>query len=764
MIDVVQNRFKILLLLLMFLAVIVNFAFYTNFGYALGGDQGLNVQNAAGVISGLYTWQIGNYSGLASILNSIFGEIVSLFSLGFYKINLVLGYDLIQSTFTFIGLSGMFLLTYELTSKYVNKIRYLAAFFASVVFAINFFSHLSDLSIPIGIFLPWIFLFIIRLFFKDVEINTHKRDLFGLVISITLFISVGGSGYFIFNCILLVLLAILTLLFAERKSLYRNIKYILIIVALTAMINASWIVTTYSFIHHIGHTFFGSGSQGTLSATALDLMQTMLSFGPWITSSNLQYVPTLVGILAIALFSVFSIRKDNTNNKIVYSLLFLYVFMVALATTISMPFGQIFSGILKYFPYLLTLRYPYFATHYVFLFLVSALFGVGLATIMDYLISKKHNAFLNIGFVVFVIVLVSSYLYFFDYLPIAAQNSAVNIPQHVFDISNYINAQNGTFSVATIPVDPNWQIDNWYVGVNVYSSLINSPVYTGGYTYYNEIFLPNTKGMYDDFASVVQDTNMTNKSVSNVFGALGVRYIIVQGDALNKSPCEYCYVMSFNKTDMYGNLNASRDLSFIRKYGNSSIYENRNYVPMVYAADVQNLGNISSSEILSALENGNFDIQNNAIYSTDAFGLFNTTGKMNVSSIQDFSQPNVTFDYNTPTHAFVYVRNATTPYYLVFRETYDPYWHAYYPNGTAVPSRDHIAVNGFANAWYIDKPGNYTISLYYTLQTEAWIAWIISFAGLGITLYIGYLGWKEMKKEKGVEGMLNRIERKGSGR
>ena len=137
---------------------------------------------------------------------------------------------------------------------------------------------------------------------------------------------------------------------------------------------------------------------------------------------------------------------------------------------------------------------------------------------------------------------------------------------------------------------------------------------------------------------------------------------------------------------------------------------------------------------------------------------------INASSISDFSQPNVTFDYNTPTHAFVYVRNATTPYYLVFRETYDPYWHAYYSNGTAVPSRDHIAVNGFANAWYIDKPGNYTISLYYTLQTEAWIAWIISFAGLGITLYIGYLGWKEMKKEKRVEGMLNRIGQKGSGR
>ena len=57
-------------------------------------------------------------------------------------------------------------------------------------------------------------------------------------------------------------------------------------------------------------------------------------------------------------------------------------------------------------------------------------------------------------------------------------------------------------------------------------------------------------------------------------------------------------------------------------------------------------------------------------------------------------------------------------------------------------------MNGFANAWYMNKTGNYTITLYYTLQTDAWIAWGISFAALFATIGIGIYGWKETRKAK----------------
>ena len=110
--------------------------------------------------------------------------------------------------------------------------------------------------------------------------------------------------------------------------------------------------------------------------------------------------------------------------------------------------------------------------------------------------------------------------------------------------------------------------------------------------------------------------------------------------------------------------------------------------------------------------------------------------------------PDITFIENNPTQVTVHISNATTPFYLVFRETYDPHWAAFYSNGTEVNPRDHIAVNGFANAWYMNKTGNYTVTLYYTLQTDAWIAWGVSFAALFVTIGIGVYGWKESAKAK----------------
>ena len=47
----------------------------------------------------------------------------------------------------------------------------------------------------------------------------------------------------------------------------------------------------------------------------------------------------------------------------------------------------------------------------------------------------------------------------------------------------------------------------------------------------------------------------------------------------------------------------------------------------------------------------------------------------------------------------------------------------------------------------MNETGNYTITLYYTLQTDVWIAWGVSFAALFVTIGIGVYGWKVVRKE-----------------
>jgi hypothetical protein len=272
--------------------------------------------------------------------------------------------------------------------------------------------------------------------------------------------------------------------------------------------------------------------------------------------------------------------------------------------------------------------------------------------------------------------------------------------------------------------------------------LIKYPVYTGGYTNYNEFFFPVTRQQYFNLSRAVGSGNLSKIDFSNELGIFGIHYLIVQGDALHKPPCGACSVTSFSKSDILNNLGTSNDITLVNGYGNSSIYVNTNYVPLVYASNVKVLPANTVNQTDYYIANSSFSIQNYSVYDPAAFGSFNSVGKTDAYTIKSFSKPGISFSYPDPAKAIVHVHNATTPFYLIFRETYDPHWAAFFSNGTEVNPRDHIAVNGFANAWYMNKTGNYTVTLYYTLQTDAWLTWAVSFAALFATIGIGVYGWR----------------------
>ncbi|MCL5099855.1 MAG: hypothetical protein M1158_01895 [Candidatus Marsarchaeota archaeon] len=746
-----MTKKKLYYLVAAFIVFIFIYGLYVHFGYLLDGDRALSNSNLLEQdYLSLFTWSAFNYSGLINITGSIPDILILLLFLIPYKLSIIFGTIVGYAFYAFVGLAGMFYLVYELTGGYSHRIRYFSSVVASVIFSFPIYLPFGAVA-----FLPWVFLFTKRLFYdKNSKTALNKLNLFGLVISIVFFISVGGDSDIILDSIILAFLGVLTLFFVGKGEHIRTLKYILLITLLSIAISAPWLIASYIFTNHVAHGFFSS-SKGLLGIFGLNSIESLLAFGPGESSVSIPNIYTeliLLTILLISLSSFAYIKKGNKNRGMILSILIMYIFMVGLATTILVPFGAVFSSISSIFPYLLTLRYVYTATHYVFIFLVATLFGLGIAYIMHRSNKKKV---LLITFFTLLSVVIISYLYILDYIPIAMSSvpssipQDVNIPQHVFQIANYINLQHGLFTIATIPVDSSWQLTTWYAGVSVYSSLINKPVYTGGYSFYSEIFFPVTENEYFDAAETIQKDNMTGIKISNLLGVFGIHYLIVQGDALNYSVCDGCYVPPFNKTQMRNNLNGAENISLVGEYGNSSLYVNNNYDPLVYAAGIENLDTASYSKISSAIENETFDIQTEAIYSTSEYGLFNSTGKMNVTPIVGFSQPEIQFSQDTPTHVTVHVLNATTPFYLVFRETYDPYWHAYYSNGPALPQNDHISVNGFANAWYMNKTGNYTVTLYYTPQTIAWISWAVSFAALGVTCYIGFLGYRQYKQQRG---------------
>jgi len=86
--------------------------------------------------------------------------------------------------------------------------------------------------------------------------------------------------------------------------------------------------------------------------------------------------------------------------------------------------------------------------------------------------------------------------------------------------------------------------------------------------------------------------------------------------------------------------------------------------------------------------------------------------------------PSVTYVKISATEYRVNVVNASNPFYLVFSESFDQGWRVYShelpPFGLGssqiVSENNHFVVNGFANGWYVDKTGTYTLTLYFYPQ------------------------------------------------
>jgi hypothetical protein len=88
--------------------------------------------------------------------------------------------------------------------------------------------------------------------------------------------------------------------------------------------------------------------------------------------------------------------------------------------------------------------------------------------------------------------------------------------------------------------------------------------------------------------------------------------------------------------------------------------------------------------------------------------------------------PIISYDPINPCKYTVHVEDSTAPFLLIFSESYDPMWKAYVENNEISPIPMYSTVNGF----YINKIGNFDVTIYFTGQTYANIGLEISAATL----------------------------------
>ncbi len=697
----------------------------------------------SGILDSMFIYSPHLYTGaIAQGVSSIFNLVYSVLMIIPNVLSGIFATELSNFILLSIGSVGCFVLIYSLLQGLPNKVKAIASFAGFLVF----FSIDGSNSGPIA-FLP---IAILLLFIFIKSYNRQKEESYLMmvasIVAFAAFFSFAGITYFLQGFIFVAIIFLMS--FAYYSKISSNWKGLflsmLLILILSLLINSSIISGAYLLSKNpVSNGYYGFINSSQRYAFGFPNILTTLQVVPG--SGGMAYAIGTILIFSVSISALFTIKLSNTSdrNGVLLALLVAFLVITLFFNTIAIPFGIAFKYLLNHIPALYAMRYGG-----EFVPILGLIFAVLFANGIANLANKFNNKWLLSLIIVAAILVTVPLAYHNDILPFTHYSYYTTIPKHVYSLSNYVNSNVGNYSVATLPSDSGFQyLASWYTGTDIYSYLINAPVFTGGYVAQTEIFYPITESYYGNIGSRIDNSYLSDKNyISKVLGALGIRYIIVQGDAVENSIADPNYSDPFTFNTIYANLNNSNNISFVKKFGNSSLYINNDSVPIVYASNIENIGNATISSIFDTIANKTFNIQNTSAYSTDIDGLYNNTNTINASHISNFLQPEITFVENTPTKVTVHVSNATTPFYLVFRETYDSRWVAFYSNSTEINQSDHIAVNGFANAWYMNKTGNYTLTLYYTPQTIAWLAWDVSFIALFATIGIGVYGWRKERR------------------
>jgi hypothetical protein len=140
------------------------------------------------------------------------------------------------------------------------------------------------------------------------------------------------------------------------------------------------------------------------------------------------------------------------------------------------------------------------------------------------------------------------------------------------------------------------------------------------------------------------------------------------------------------------------------------------------------------------------EIKNVSIGRKDMGNLYLVSNK----ALPNPSPPAITFHKINSSRYMVSIKNASSPFFLNFLESFHPLWKAYYLVGNKriqISDDNHILINSYANSWYIDKNGNYQMEIEF-LPEESFILdkWVSGIA-IGISL-LGLLGYSLIKIRK----------------
>lgn len=389
-------------------------------------------------------------------------------------------------------------------------------------------------------------------------------------------------------------------------------------------------------------------------------------------------------LVPIIAFSSLIWKEGNRNNKLL--VLFLSVSSVIsifLLKGVNPPLGKAFFKIVFAIPFTGILRNPIDKIGLCLLFSYTLIFGYGLAKLYNFIENKIRK---KIVITLILVVIFVFYLFPFWTGEVIYDGDGkmpsyhTKVPDYYKKAREWLRNEKEQYRIFPYPyIEQYFGIAyKWgagYLGSNPADSLFPGPVVCK-----TEHKLPQI---------MASKLDLKDRDVFRYLGMMSIKYILFYRDF----SFEYhSYCLPYPKAHYLNLLESEKeDIKLKKKFGELEFYEIKKEFVYPY------------------------------IYLTD---------KLDTSGGFKVSRPK--FIKINPTKYVVDV-NIDFPVYLVLNQQYHPKWKAY------VEGREltmHFEINGFANAYYIDKIGNFKITINYMNQNVYNVGIIISILAIIILLFL----------------------------
>jgi len=281
------------------------------------------------------------------------------------------------------------------------------------------------------------------------------------------------------------------------------------------------------------------------------------------------------------------------------------------------------------------------------------------------------------------------------YLP----SARIQVPSYYTDAGNYINGQPGDFRIMDIP--PRLQGTSAYAWEHGY--IASDPI--------DEYYIHKPLIGVGSFSDIeLQLFNMLSsaevpQSFAKTLALMNCKYLLVHKD--------------FNSSLINApGINDTFNGFYLEKtFGQLDLYRNEYWTPLqLYSTSNAILVQGNFSDMFPILEEANYTVGDNLLLLSNQLDAQQISAlPMNTVFVQNqTNNTSITYEEINPTQYTVHV-NSSQPFYLVFSESYDNGWIATI-NGQQIHSQYHFTANGYANGWYINKTGIYTVTLEFAPQ------------------------------------------------